>query len=81
MRAIECAEPGCKHLHADDDDALARLVLRHTHQMHPGVPMDEAAADALVEASYNDKRHAKRRGFGETLRNDGGSGGLPPTGF
>jgi hypothetical protein len=77
MRAIECAEPGCQHLHAEDDDALARLLLRHTRQTHPGVPMDERAADALAEASYNDKRHAKRRGFGETLRNDGG-GGFPP---
>jgi predicted small metal-binding protein len=72
MRAIECAVPGCQHLHADDDEALARLLLRHTRQTHPGVPMDERAADALAEASYNDKKHAKRKGFLETTADQAG---------
>jgi len=68
MRAIDCAMPGCQHLHAEDDDALARLLLRHTHQTHPGMRMDEPAADALVdEASYNDKKHLKKKGFFATM--------------
>jgi hypothetical protein len=75
VRAIECAVPGCQHLHAEDDQALARLVLRHTRQTHPGVPMDERAADALAEASYNDKAHAKRKGWIDT------GGDFPPWGF
>jgi hypothetical protein len=78
VRAIDCAVPGCQHLHAEDDDALGRLLLRHTHQAHPGVRMEEPAAEARVEeASYEDKKHAKRTTFAGALRNDDG-GGIGP---
>ena len=78
MRAVACTVPGCLHIHAENDDALVQLLLRHTHQAHPEKRLGEQAAEALVDDSgYEDKRHAKRQGFASTLRNDVG-GGFPP---
>ena len=65
-------------MHAPNDEALIELVLRHTHQAHPGVPFDEQAAEALVDDSaYDDKKHSNKQGLAGTLRNDDG-GGFPP---
>jgi predicted small metal-binding protein len=80
MRAVECAVPGCLHIHAQNDEALVELVLRHSHQAHPEMHLREQAAEDLVdESAYNDKKHAKRTGLLGTLRND--DGGVPPIGI
>lgn len=73
MRAIECAEAGCQHIHAQDDDALTRLLLQHTHQAHPDVRLDEQAAERLIdESGYNDEKHARKPTLASTLRGDDG---------
>ena len=77
MRAVECAVPNCLHIHAPNDEALVELVLRHSHHAHPEMHLREQAAESLVdESAYDDKKHAKRTGPPEILRND--DGGIPP---
>jgi hypothetical protein len=61
MQAVECAVPGCLHIHAPKQEALVELMLRHSHQAHPEMHLTEQAAEALVdESSYHDKKHSKR---------------------
>ena len=61
MQAVECAVPGCLHIHAPSQEALVELLLRHSHQAHPEMHLREQAAEALVDASaYDDKKHSKR---------------------
>ena len=77
MRAVECGEPDRLHMHAPNDEALVELVLRHTHHLHPEKRLNEQGAEALVdETAYDDKKHSKKQGVTDTLRNDDG-GGIP----
>lgn len=74
MRAVECDRPDGLHMHAPNDEALVELVLRHSHHAHPERHLREEAAEALVdESAYDDKKHSKKQGLGETLRGDGGT--------
>jgi hypothetical protein len=61
MRAIECTEPKCVHLHAISDPELRLAVLRHFEAAHPSVAFGAQAAAALIdEASYLDVKHGKK---------------------
>ena len=75
LRAVDCSVPGCLHIHAPNDEALIRLVLQHTHQVHPDMRFGEAAAEALIdESAYDDKKHRNRKGFVEGMGDVGGPG-------
>ena len=64
MRAVECAVPNCGHIHGPNDEALVELVLRHSHHAHREMHLREQAAVALVdESAYDDKKHAKLKGW------------------
>jgi hypothetical protein len=78
FRAVECSVPGCQHIHAANDEGVVALLLRHTHQAHPGVRMDESSAQSLVEdKGYDDQKHAKKKGFFDTVGDAGGGFGGP----
>jgi predicted small metal-binding protein len=59
MRGVECAAPNCAHLHAEDDEQLVQVVMRHAEEVHPDMPFPESAAREFVQnGAYDDTQHA-----------------------
>jgi predicted small metal-binding protein len=59
MRGIECAVPNCVHLHAENDEQLVQLAMRHAQEVHAGMDFPESAArDFVRDGAYDDAEHA-----------------------
>ena len=59
MRALECPAGDGDHVHAENDQKLARAVLTHAREAHPELGFNENSAERLVsEASYDDSKHS-----------------------
>lgn len=59
LRGVDCVAPDCEHLHAEDDEQLVHVAMRHAEEAHPGMDFPESAAREFVETSaYDDSAHA-----------------------
>ena len=59
MRGVDCVAPNCEHLHAEDEDRLVQLAMRHAADVHPGMDFPESAAREFVRSgAYDDTQHA-----------------------
>jgi predicted small metal-binding protein len=59
MRGVDCAAPNCAHLHAEDDEQLVQVAMRHAEEAHPEMPYPESAAREFVQTgAYDDTQHA-----------------------
>ena len=61
MRAVECTEAKCVHIHASSTPGLRQALLEHFATAHPAVPFGERAAASLIEeAGYEDLKHVDK---------------------
>jgi len=58
MRGVDCAAPNCAHLHAEDDEQLVQVVMRHAEEVHPEDEFPESAAREFVQkGAFDDTQH------------------------
>lgn len=58
MRGVDCVLPNCAHLHAEDDEQLIQVTMRHAEEVHPEDDFPESAAREFVRAgAYDDAEH------------------------
>ena len=59
MRGVGCVAPNCAHLHAEDDEQLVKIAMRHAQEVHPEDAFPESAAREFVQSgAYDDTQHA-----------------------